>query len=259
MQKDAEYMANNPVLKTPQYGNCLVLSPEGQLMFRTNQKKIDWYLARNLAIKVDDNPVTIQLNFIPNGNGHVGDPYHLQEMKNQCVVCGSEDRLTRHHIVPYCYRRFFPQELKQHKSYDVLALCFKCHMEYERVAGNLKLELEKKYNIPVFKEKPEHKELMHKQSVARAILGYRDRIPEERLKKLYKFIGDYLGKETVDDADLNELINRKVRIFRAGNLNSKKVLECVGDIKSFMIWWREHFCSTMNPQYLPEHWSAHRI
>ena len=40
---------------------------------------------------------------------------------------GNIGNLTRHHVVPHCYRRNFPQELKAYCSHDVLPLCHSCH------------------------------------------------------------------------------------------------------------------------------------
>ena len=93
-------------LKTNLYGNFHVLSPEGDIMFHCNEDKINWYLTRNLADKIS--PTAIQLRFKPNGPGHMGDHYYMSQKENKCVVCGTESQLTRHHVIPYCYRRYFP-------------------------------------------------------------------------------------------------------------------------------------------------------
>src|SRR6516225_9795332 len=139
----------NFALKSPQYENCEVFSPDGQLMFRCCQKKANWYLRKNLGTKLSDQPLRIQLNFVPKGVGHIDDPYFLQIMQNRCVVCGEEKDLNRHHIVPYCYRKFFPVCLKEHRSYDVMPLCLPCHRLYEDHALELKRELASLYEAPL--------------------------------------------------------------------------------------------------------------
>ena len=48
------------------YGNCQVLSPEGHLMFRCESKKANWYLKRDLADIITDEPLVIKLKFQPN-------------------------------------------------------------------------------------------------------------------------------------------------------------------------------------------------
>ena len=127
------------------YGNCKVLSPDGLLMFRCQEKKINWYLKRDLAQIVNLDPLTIKLNFEPNGLGNHNKVYGLGEMDNLCVVCGNNIEITRHHVVPICYRRFFPIEKKSHNFHDVLSVCADCHENYEYYAFKFKLDLSVKY------------------------------------------------------------------------------------------------------------------
>ena len=79
------------------YGNCQVLSPEGILMFRCDQKKANWYLNRDLADPINNDPLVIKLKFEPKGLGNHAKPFGLTEMVNKCVNCGSEEFLTKHH------------------------------------------------------------------------------------------------------------------------------------------------------------------
>ena len=123
------------------YGNCQVLSPEGHLMFRCESKKANWYLKRDLADIITDEPLVIKLKFQPNGLGNHNKNYGLSEMENICVVCGSDEFLTRHHVVPICYRKYFPIEKKSHNFHDVLSVCAVCHESYEKFAFDFKLSL----------------------------------------------------------------------------------------------------------------------
>ena len=101
------------------YGNYKVFSPEGHLMFRCDLKKANWYLSRDLAHLFSDDPHTIQLKFQPKGLGNHNKVYGLTEMDNKCVVCGTNEFLTRHHVVPISYRRFFPVEIKSHNFHEL--------------------------------------------------------------------------------------------------------------------------------------------
>jgi hypothetical protein len=38
-----------------------------------------------------------------------------------------------HRVVPSCYRRNFPAQLKSHRSHDVVLLCFECHQTAHKV------------------------------------------------------------------------------------------------------------------------------
>lgn len=245
-------------LKSPQYENCEVLSPDGQLMFRCCKKKAVWYLDRKLGTKLLDDPLTIQLTFIPKGVGHVNDPYFLQKMENRCVVCGGEESLTRHHIVPYCYRRFFPDHLKNHRSYDVMALCIPCHRSYEEYALDLKETLANQHSAPISGTGVKYdKELARARGAASALLTNRHKMPPDRQEELYKRIKDYLQKE-VFDADLQELIDKNPYDFGNYTHHGKIVMEQIKDIEGFVRSWRQHFVDKMNPQHLPSHWTIQR-
>ena len=49
------------------YGDIEIYSPQDELMFRTNQKKLDFYLKKNLAEEIGDKKY--RLLFEPNGKG----------------------------------------------------------------------------------------------------------------------------------------------------------------------------------------------
>jgi hypothetical protein len=120
--KTTSHMRNNYL-----YSNIAVLHPSGYLMCYVSRKKATWYLERKLAEVVSENPLKLQLLFKPRGNGNVDDPYGLMVKENRCVVCGIQYNLTKHHIIPYCYRQYFPKEYKEYQSHDVVLLCTKCH------------------------------------------------------------------------------------------------------------------------------------
>jgi hypothetical protein len=245
-------------LKTPQYENCEVLSPEGQLMFRCCRKKALWYLDRNLGKKIIDDPLTVQLTFVPKGAGHIDDPYFLQKMENRCVVCGSEEFLTRHHIVPYCYRKFFPDQLKNHRSYDVMALCIPCHRSYEEHALELKEILANQHSAPISGTGIKYdKELARARGAAAALLTNRHKMPPERQEELLSRVKTYLKKE-ITDVDMQELVDKDPYDFGNYTHHGKIVIEQITDIEVFVQEWRQHFIYKMQPQFLPSHWTVYR-
>lgn len=245
------------------YGNCVVLSPEGQIMFRCLEERARWYLKRNLAIIKGDNPLTIQLTFQPKGNG---EPHRFLKDKreNKCVVCGTMDLdvLTRHHLVPYEYRQFFPEQRKEHNSIFVVAICRDCHSKYEsQFAIDYKKQLASVYNAPV------NCLSKSKSSAAIGALNtlrkYSLNLPIERLEILKKSITDYLALEKIEkDVDFNseESIKRlhdflKLEESDNSNKHGKLVVERCVDLDSFELGWIEHFINSMNPKYLPDYLS----
>ncbi len=252
------------------YGNCSVLHPDGTLMFRCDVDRINWYLDRDLAEVVSENPTVIRLTFWPRGKGHMGEPFYLSKKDNRCVVCGATEYLTRHHAVPHCYRRYFPEHLKSRSSHDVLPVCVACHEEYEKEAHNLKKEIAAKYNLPIngggrVDDQPA-REYSAARGAANALLKYSDVIPADKQLVLRARITSYLKKEPTDK-DIEWLAN----IPRQGRASKhlgqeglfshgKAVVEKLEDVDEFVIMWRKHFVDTMNPKFLNKHWDVnHRV
>ncbi len=75
------------------YESFSMYSPEGEFMCYCNKKKANWYVNKNLASWLDEKK--FQLIFEPNGKGKADNPYYTQEIKNCCVVCGSEKELNK--------------------------------------------------------------------------------------------------------------------------------------------------------------------
>ncbi|KAF9095642.1 hypothetical protein BGX27_001245, partial [Mortierella sp. AM989] len=133
------------------YDNISVYAPpDSNLIFRCSQKRANWYLTRDLARQLS--PTSIHLNFAPAGQGHVNDPYYLEERENKCVVCGKETvdaGATMLHVVPEQYRKWFPIRLKSHSSHDVVVSCPECNAQWDREAAVVRKKIVNVYGIPL--------------------------------------------------------------------------------------------------------------
>ena len=110
------------------YSNILMMAPNGEQLCRVSARRAKWYVDKGIAV-LEGNKLT--LKFEPNGYAVGDEAFYVGEKENLCVVCGDEDSLTKHHIVPTCFRRHFPAEYKSHLSHDVLLVCEACHEAYE--------------------------------------------------------------------------------------------------------------------------------
>ena len=241
------------------YENYKVLSPDGIEMFRCGKKKYDWYLKRNLAEIVPSEKDTIKLKFKPNGLGWSGTHYYLQDRENKCCVCGSEKELSRHHVVPYCYRKHMPNSIKDNNFFDILPLCCDCHNKYEKIATDKKLDLAKKYDLPFQKHigppRPVAKVL------SRTLLTYGNSIPETRKQEMLDLISERLGQKVLLE-DLPIIANSEPLYTTVSShekySHGKLIQQKVTSLQEFFEEWRSHFVETMKPKYLPKDWEIDR-
>jgi len=245
------------ISKRPQYENYQVLHPNGKLMFRTTRSRANWYLIRDLATLVDNNPQILRLRFEPRGPGNIDDDFFQQIRENLCVVCGQTELLTRHHIVPSCYKRFFPKLYKVNTSYDVLPLCIHCHRKAEIHCQKFRNQLADEYDVPINSGIIYNRELDRARGAASTLLTYGNIIPPDRLEELYNRAADYLGREPRRD-DLIELL--KLSPYNYDNYldHCHEVVKKITDFTQFAQRWRQLFLDTMQPKFMPNGWDIDR-
>jgi hypothetical protein len=265
-------MINNTSHHVPKerklYGNCQVLSPDGYLMFRCDEKKANWYLSRNLATVIEQYPLTIKLSFEPKGLGNHNKDFGLSVMENKCVNCGSEHYLTKHHVVPICYRKHFPIELKSHNFHDVLSLCRSCHENYERKADVLKEHLAEKYGISTngliskfstLRDSVSHngidfEEIQIRKAISNSNLLLRNdlsMVPSSRIEEVKKELTKFLGRDyTIDD--LTELSNLKTTTIQ--QTHGEVVISKINNVQGFIEMWRSHFVEHNECKFMPNNW-----
>ncbi|KAL2938237.1 Protein RRP6-like 3 [Bienertia sinuspersici] len=131
--------------KAPVYHNCRIYASDGRLLCYCDRKKLEWYLNRNLAKLMDDNPPAIMLLFEPKGRPEDEDnDFYVQSKKNMCVSCGE----TNHYL-----RMHFPEHLKSHRSHDIVLLCVDCHEVAHATAEKYKRKVATEFGVPLYVKK----------------------------------------------------------------------------------------------------------
>lgn len=241
------------------YGNCQVVWDD-ILMFRCDKKRADWYLktldkktGEPIGELLSEDPYTVRLKFKPKGLGNHDKEFGLTEMDNRCVSCGTEEYLTRHHVVPYCYRRFFPLSLKSHNFHDVLALCVSCHEKYERNADKLKEQLAIEYKAPINGETIENKDIIKCIKISTTLLNDGIKVPKSRARRLRKYLRDRFNLKRLTRDKIEEIASTKVVVIK--RTHGEIVMSQISDIQSFVEMWRNHFVDNNDCTYLPKNWS----
>ena len=236
------------------YGNWQVQSPDGILMFRCDEKKAMWYVKRSLGDIINNDPKIVKLNFKPNGLGNHKRNYGLTEMLNICVVCGTGEFLTRHHVVPHCYRKYFPLEIKSHNFHDVLSVCVDCHDKYERKADDYKYQLSLVYQAPINGEPIDNKEIIRARKLANSLINFENVMPKNRKIEIKNQIKEILGIKKLHKSRLDKLLNLEVKY--SNKTHGEIVVSKLNDIESFMVSWRKHFIENNDCKFLPKDWSV---
>lgn len=251
--------------QTDIYNNWQMLSPDDVLISRVSQKRAEWYLRRDIAELRGEK--VIRLKFEPNGKGNLDVPFLLEEKQNICVVCGCSENLNRHHVVPYQYRRYMPEEDKGHSSYDVLPICLKHHDEYEEMAQEYSRELAVRYDAPFSSGKmsPEDSLQQKMHGLLKVIAAERP-VPEWRLAEIRSMVNEFYMAEIDRDRAaeiLRDAPKKGQRLLNGkphGQIVVEKVL-LVNGLQEFIESWRLHFTLCMNPLFLSPNWKidhAHR-
>jgi hypothetical protein len=237
------------VLQKCPYENIKVYSPENKLIFLCNKHRADWYVNKNLASWLCGN--AIKLQFSPGGDGIADKPEFLIPVQAICVCCGTDKNLTKHHVLPRCYLKFFPEERKIFNVHDIVLLCASCHDQYEIIAHSLKEEIYQQYfNGDI---RPRHISEITKLArvYIRQINNPDKRIPEKIIKKL-------CAKLRVSDIGLGDIVHI-IKYQDKYESIFQNIVKNISDLQSFTVMWRKHFVDTMKPKYLPSYWDINYV
>jgi hypothetical protein len=165
-------------LSTPHYANVLLMGQEGKHLSTISYKKAKWYLSKNLAVEVPaPAPYSraLQITFQHKQKSE-SEKWDLVVSNNQCVICGTKDDLTLHHIVPRVIRRHFPFEVKGHSREWCALLCEPCHIHVELVSQ------------PIYKKDfPEYSPGQEDMNMSLRVIKAKNnlhKIPPEKLKEM---------------------------------------------------------------------------
>jgi len=262
--------------------NWKVYHPSGRHMFTCGEKKAQWYLDRDLAIEFKTKK--IKLLFTPRGNGFEdNEEFGRGIRESRCVVGGLEEGLQRHHIVPYCYRTYFPKAFKSKNHHDVVLINHEIHSDYEQLANQFKDEIGRMFNVKSINEfnieyttklreigkknsillnaihslfkcynKIPHKVILEKLQ----FISNETEIPFNRIKG-YSYVQMYKMYELLEEQHIIETEAFKVenrKLYDHGYHVVQK-LDTDEKIEDFVKLWRNHFIDTMQPQFMPTGWS----
>ncbi|XP_051125461.1 protein RRP6-like 3 isoform X2 [Andrographis paniculata] len=214
--------------KSPVYHNCKIYANDGRLLCYCDRRKLEWYINRNLAKLVEEDPPSIMLLFEPKGRPEDEDnDFYIQSKKNICVGCGEGKHYLRYRIIPSCYRMHFPEHMKSHRSHDIVLLCVDCHEIAHAAAEKYKRQIADEFGIPLFvrkvvdssksQEVPASSLLvtsseengvspLQLRTAAMALLRHGPQMPAQRHKELMQVVKAYYGGREILNEDLERAL-----------------------------------------------------
>jgi hypothetical protein len=116
------------------YTTALVLNVAGQALFRCSERRAAFYLRKGFAVRVDEGTLRLIDDTTEKKLAELYQeglsPFFLAVKNDRCVVCGQEQNLTRHHVVPQRQKEKLSLEMRRQLS-NILFLCRDCHNRYE--------------------------------------------------------------------------------------------------------------------------------
>ncbi|KAK9924540.1 hypothetical protein M0R45_032905 [Rubus argutus] len=214
--------------KSPVYHNCRIYANDGRLLCYCDRRKLEWYIHRNLAKLVEDNPPAIMLLFEPKGRPEdEGNDFYIQSKKNICVGCGEGNHYLRYRIIPSCYRMHFPEHLKSHRSHDIVLLCVDCHETAHAAAEKYKRKIAAEFGIPLFVRKVVDSQQaqsvsgasvpatnfedagvspLQLRTAAMALLHHGATMPSKRRGELTEIVMTFYGGRQISEEDLEKAL-----------------------------------------------------
>jgi len=230
------------------YENILVLSPEGEALHQCAKEKAEWYIKKGLALphlmmnkgaaqELEAIRLTKHLSFTP------ANPFYIQERKNICVVCGTDKDLTRHHIIPQCYTKYFTKHFDiTNSSHDIVLICHKHHKFYEHRAMCFKNKIFKENGI-------DYTKIGKITKYANTLYSGRPFKNHWEKDNLTRTIKEYLGRDYTYE-DLKAIVNQPSPYERLVMSIPKE------QVPKFYQRWRQHFVNVVQPRYMPDHWTV---
>lgn len=250
--------------------------PDGDLMFINNEHKANWYLKRKIVKIIGEKEV--QFLHEPKVKKRPFDAFLSSPIEKICVVCGVDDELQKHHVVPTLYRQFMPEAYKSNNHHDVVIICTDHHEYYERTYSNFfRDELAELYNVPTVNELINNKTQIYKNhkliiNKANSLLKFNANMDMPKIMKLSFEIKNnspvlrYHTDDILTESELKKVIRYHRKALKAlgdeldnyiGIKHAKKIVEkCIdsGTLYEFIVNWRRNFVENMNPKFLPQGW-----
>jgi len=229
------------------YDNCKVFTLDGEFGGFIGRGSYNWYLAKGLATKKDDN--SIILNFQPDMNGL--NEFKKEEIprENKCVVCGDDDNLCKINTIGHQYRCRFPDKYKRRRSWTIVVLCYNCSGSMSSLQHMIDQEILNEYGIS--KDDISHIFTKFRKMIKNIQNGMNN--SEVKNQTLIKAYGHLPTKEEIENIlkELDSSWHNHYKEFKSVYDFIVNDLIVNNKIHEFELRWIKEFIDNLEPEYLP--------
>lgn len=232
-------------LNNKPFGECEVYHSDDTLAFNCTPAKARWYMKNKVVTIINEEPLKIR--FISESR------CKSYNKADKCVCCGSSNNLTKHHIIPYCYGKYFIKGYKSNQTNrDIVVMCADCHSSYEQKANEFKDKIIKHYNISNsnYYSNDDLKSIRIVK-YAQTLIKHYDKIPKNKIILLENEIKKYYNIDNLSNEKLQEISNVKKYTRNHGKI----IISKIKDLNKFVEIWRLHFIKNTNCKYLPKNYN----
>lgn len=240
------------------YEKYELYSSDGIFIGFSSKRKIKFYAKRQKYCTVDHSAKKIIFN-TPYDSVRNRSVVHYDKL-NQCVVCGDAYNLSATKIIPNCFTRNFPPEIKT-GSENTIAVCKTCLCNVAHYIESYKKKLYQEYNLNIYHYKNLNK-ISYCYRMVKLYLKNSTQIHRSNiLKKITKILCLTYFKQKcnnklsltkeqlesfVNDVEENKIINP------SRDYLNDELIERYGDMAKFKKQWLHDFNLAIEMPFVPK-------
>ena len=241
------------------YDNYVLLDRDGNFLSFCNEKIFIHY--QKLGCELLDDK-TVKTNVVQKMKLS---EYHKEVKHNNCVICGSNNNLMRHRVIPIIFMNTYAKLNTQRKlSQYCLIICINCQTSVHHEYHNFINDLFKKYMNTNFTEiVQEKKQIIRCRKLVELYKNNNDQI----IINIVKQVKEYFKQsedEKIDIKKVNKyaslnssdnkyiiLMNQIIKQYGLSLSDGDEIMKIIEKIEKS---WCYYFLKTCKPQYLHKSW-----
>jgi len=234
------------------YDNCKIYFKTGEFSAYISKGKMEWYLEKGLAYRIDDISIKLNLDVVKKDNGYGSSI----PRNNICSVCGEDKDLKKFSFVGNDFRKCFPINHKSHRGDLIILLCLECQEEAVYINSLYKNAIIDWYTENEDDNVLIDKKMSYLKKYAKEIISKKKYLKKETIlnKEAHNKLIEYFGRDYTDE-DLEEIIKKdNTRIYDGLTFYEYVIKKIIDNnkLKEFEDGWIKNFLKFMRPEFLPD-------